>query len=356
MLRPDGIKLQYPQENDPKTVFWKVLYRVRIRGSEQNPNSGGNVRTRNQSRSIEAGVSEVEDHGEEDTKMKWSEHEISKSDKKELKTQKRERMSALRGQQENAINGRQKDSVQKEMQFPPRRQWGRKESTVVLSCPEVADTKWRKKTPSEAAVLQEGSIKKRADITLLGNCTNPSCDYWHAPVCQGNKTASGCNFGEKCVLRHTEVDSQHSEKPKKSGGKGSVASSLKNSKESGCVLQDVEPPKSKSILRKSPKFLGSKRSVQFSKGTPRHVTSRERKGPSQGVIEKCEPHERSPYAPQFEDRTQEETLQQERCARWQSQEMAKHVRKLNDKDTATFFSPAEVWSLPAPSSKNPEEG
>ena len=253
--------------------------------------------------------------------QRWSDQntKFQSQIRKNWKTQKRERMSALRGQQENAINGRQKDSVQKEMQFPPRRQWGRKESTVVLSCPEVADTKWRKKTPSEAAVLQEGSIKKRADITLLGNCTNPSCDYWHAPVCQGNKTASGCNFGEKCVLRHTEVDSQHSEKPKKSGGKGSVASSLKNSKESGCVLQDVEPPKSKSILRESPKFLGSKRSVQFSKGTPRHVTSRERKGPSQGVIEKCQPHERSPYAPQFEDRTQEETLQQERCARWQSQ-------------------------------------
>ena len=29
--------------------------------------------------------------------------------------------------------------------------------------------------------------------------------------------------------------------------------------------------------------------------------------------------------------------------------------RLNDKDKTTFFSPSEVWSLPAPSSKKPEE-
>ena len=41
---------------------------------------------------------------------------------------------------------------------------------------------------------------------------------------------SGCKFGETCVFRHTEVDRQPSKKPKKSGGKGSVAS-FQNSKQ-----------------------------------------------------------------------------------------------------------------------------
>ena len=39
-------------------------------------------------------------------------------------------------------------------------------------------------------------------------------------------------------------------------------------------------------------------------------------------------------------------MQQERCARRDAWEMAKHVHKLEEKD----YSPSEVWSLPAPSS------
>ena len=56
--------------------------------------------------------------------------------------------------------------------------------------------------------------------------------------------------------------------------------------------------------------LGSNRAVTFFKGTWHHVRIRERKGPSQGVTQKCEPQERSPLAPKYEDRTQDETLQQ----------------------------------------------
>ena len=109
-----------------------------------------------------------------------------------------------------------------------------------------------------------------------GHCTNTSCACWHRPVCQNYMTESGCKFCTNCIFRHKEVDSQPTKKPKKSGGKGSVAL-LKNSRQSGCVFQDSEPPKSKSILRKSTKSLGSKRSVHFSKGTLRHSKFWERK-------------------------------------------------------------------------------
>ena len=158
--------------------------------------------------------------------------------------------------------------------------------------------------------------------------------------CPHHKSESGCKFCENCVFRHTEVDSQPSKKPKTSFGNVAL---LKISKQLGCGFQDLEPPKSKSISRKSTRFLGPKRSV-------------ERKGPSQGVIQKCEPLTNVVLMlPKFEDRTQELTVQQERFARRNAWELAKNDRMLGHNDKATSYSPSEVWSLPAPSSKKPEE-
>ena len=54
---------------------------------------------------------------------------------------------------------------------------------------------------------------------------------------------------------------------------------------------------------------------------------RERKGPSRGVTQKCEPHERSSCANQFEERSQDETLHQERCARRVPWDLAKKCLK-----------------------------
>ena len=54
-------------------------------------------------------------------------------------------------------------------------------------------------------------------------------------------------------------------------------------------------------------------------------------------MQKCIPQEGTPWAPKFEDRTQDETLKQERC------------------DENTFNSPPEAWVILAPSSTKPEE-
>ena len=125
-----------------------------------------------------------------------------------------------------------------------------------------------------------------------------------------------------------EVDGKPSNKSKKSGVRGSVAL-LKESIQLGCVSQDY-PPK-KSILREVGK-VGSNHAVTFSKGTWHHIKIR-RKGPSRGVIQKCELHERSPCAPKFEERTQNETLHQERCARRVTRDLAKSVYKLKNSKT-----------------------
>ena len=58
---------------------------------------------------------------------------------------------------------------------------------------------------------------------------------------------------------------------------------------------------------------------------------RERKGPSRGIIQKCEPHERNPCAPRWEERTPEETSRQEYCVLETAWNLAKNVCKLQIK-------------------------
>ena len=82
----------------------------------------------------------------------------------------------------------------------------------------------------------------------------------------------GCKFGDQCLFRHTEAEGQLNQKPKKSGGEGSVAL-LKESFQLGCVAQDSHP--SKSILWKG-KF-GIKSHRHFSRSTWHHMEIRDRK-------------------------------------------------------------------------------
>ena len=69
-----------------------------------------------------------------------------------------------------------------------------------------------------------------------------------------------------------------------------------------------------------------------------HMAPQEKSG-SQGVIQKCEPQERNPRARKFQDKTLQETSQQERCARREAWHLAKNVQKLKAKDKTTFCSP-----------------
>ena len=80
----------------------------------------------------------------------------------------------------------------------------------------------------------------------------------------------------------------------------------------------------------------------------------ETKIPSLGYICPGEPHERSPNAPKFEDRSQEETEWQEQGAREAAEKLAKNVLKLKEHQRAAFFSPSENRCLPA-STLKPEE-
>ena len=186
-----------------------------------------------------------------------------------------------------------------------------------------------------------------------GTCTTPFCEKWHPPECFFYKSENGCRIEEKCSNAHRQVDEQPSKRSKKNGDKSAVAM-LKITQQLGCVFQYVEPPTSSSNLRKSSNILKPIRCVRFTKAVLRHADIRDQ-NPSLGMICPGDPHHCNPNAPKFEDRSQEETEWQERCAREAAWRLAKKIQKLKEKHKAAFFSPSEKWCLPAPSVLEPEE-
>ena len=126
-----------------------------------------------------------------------------------------------------------------------------------------------------------------------------------------------------------------------------------NTRQLGCVFQDMEPPQSTTILRKSSDIRTPIRRVKFTKAIARHAKIRDQ-NLSLGMICPSEPHQRSPNSPKFEERSQEETEWQEHGAREAAWKLAKSVLKLKEHERATFFSPSENRCLPA-STLKPEE-
>ena len=211
---------------------------------------------------------------------------------------------------------------------------------------------------------------------LKGTCTNSFCEKWHPPECLFYKIKSGCRFGEKCSYAHRQVDEQPSKRSKKNDDTSAVAMlkkhdlhdrtgqlvvncdtrhnsnhepvrcSSSNTRQLGCVFQDMEPPKLTSILRKSSDMQKPIQRVKNLKAIARHTKIRDQ-NPSLGYICPGEPHQRSPNAPKFEDRSQEETEWQEQGAREAAWKQAKSVLKLKEQERATFFSPSEKRCLPA---------
>ena len=134
-------------------------------------------------------------------------------------------------------------------------------------------------------------------------------------------------------------------------GQNSSKRPFSDARQLGCVFQDMKPPKS--ILRKGTDMPKPIQRVKFTKAIARHTKIRDQ-NPSLGYICPGEPHERSPNAPKFEDRSQEETGWQEQGAREAAWKLAKNVFKLKEHERAAFFSSPENRCLPA-STLKPEE-
>ena len=134
-------------------------------------------------------------------------------------------------------------------------------------------------------------------------------------------------------------------------GRNSSTRQSSDARQLVCVFQDKKPPKS--ILGKGTDMPKPIQSVKFTKAIARHTKIRDQ-NPSLGYIFPGEPHQRSPNAPKFEDRSQEETEWQEQGAHEAAWKLAKSVSKLKEHQRATFFSPSENRCFPA-SNLRPEE-
>ena len=172
------------------------------------------------------------------------------------------------------------------------------------------------------------------------------------------KSESGCRFGGKCSYAHRQVDEQPTKRSKKDDDKSAVAilkkgdwhgrgpvtdqnqdrsgqpdkrgdkklerrssqRQLSDARQLGRVFQDI-------ILRKSTDMQRPIQRVKFTKAIARHTKIRDQ-NPSLGNICPGEHHQRSPNAPKFEDRSQEETEWQEQGAREAAWKLAKNVLKI----------------------------
>ena len=99
---------------------------------------------------------------------------------------------------------------------------------------------------------------------LRGKLTNPSCHYWHPPVCPYHKSESGCTCGDKCRFRHVEAVWQPSEKTKKSGVKR-ISCFIFGIKTFGLCVSRFSSEKICSMGKREQ--LGPNHMVDFSKGT-----------------------------------------------------------------------------------------
>ena len=87
--------------------------------------------------------------------------------------------------------------------------------------------------------------------------------------------------------------------------------------------------------------VGIKLHSRISKGTWHHIKSRARKGPPQGVIQKCQAQERNLSAPKFE---------QERCVRREAWDLAKMSTR-SRRRTSPRSTPQPKHVMLAPSSR-----
>ena len=166
------------------------------------------------------------------------------------------------------------------------------------------------RTPSPRGKTSSGRMYRwPCKDYLKGICTNSLCKKWHPPEFLFYKSESGCRFGEKCSYAHHQVEEQPSKRSKKNGDKSAVAMLKQtehyyrtgrpvvnvyssNTRQLGCEFQDMEPPKSTSILRKRSDMQKPIQRVQITEAVLHHADIRDQ-NPSLGMVCPGEPHQRN---------------------------------------------------------------
>ena len=105
------------------------------------------------------------------------------------------------------------------------------------------------------------------------------------------------DLGKSALMHTARLMNSPAKGLKKKGDKSAVAM-LNITRQLDCILQDMEPPKSSSIFRKSSNTLKPIRCVRFTKAVLRHANVRDQ-NPPLGMICPGDPHQRNPNAPKI---------------------------------------------------------
>ena len=85
-----------------------------------------------------------------------------------------------------------------------QRRQGRSSSPA--SHPKAKQTDEGGEKPSKTSgSKQENSLDKSEIPCRFRFCKNPSCKFWHPPVCLNHKSEKGCVHGDNCHFRHVEA-------------------------------------------------------------------------------------------------------------------------------------------------------
>ena len=207
-------------------------------------------------------------------------------------------------------------------------------------------TDGKKPSGSKKKILQEQEAELRAKISLGESVRIRQCKFV-APslVCKSQVWIRMQQMVKNVISDMLRQKERPAKEQRKVGQKGSVAI-LKESTQWCCVSQDSYPRKS--ILHE-PGKLGSNHTVKFSKGTWHHIKNfGERKGPSRGKIQKCEPLERNPCASRINGKNTRRNLCNKKSAPAEYYGICR-------KSVYMFYSPTEAMAMRAPTSKIPKE-
>ena len=124
-------------------------------------------------------------------------------------------------------------------------------------------------------------VVSSCESEFVSHSREPQSVHFSKHSCRENSTPSACNDNDISILPREGVTMLEvfraqclQQKVQRNGDKSAVAM-LNISRQLGCVFQDMEPPKSSSILRKNSNILKPIRCVRFTKAVVRHAKIRD---------------------------------------------------------------------------------
>ena len=151
---------------------------------------------------------------------------------------------------------------------------------------------------SSTSLEARPATRAKTPCAWRATCERAPCDFRYPPVSRNCKSESRCICGCNCLFRHADGE-KPSKRSKKESTQGAVAI-LKHRKVKGFLSQNSDPKKS--IPRKAGQVrenASAGHTIKFSGRTWHEIRTRGRKGPSPGIIQKSDTHERNPCTPKF---------------------------------------------------------